>query len=63
MRTVSSLVDEQPTRWGGVFADGVSRVVTYVSQTREEALGAIEERAGSATSIVVRPASVSMSDL
>ena len=42
---------------------GDSLVITYVGQTRTEALRAVEERAGSATYIEVRAASVSVADL
>ena len=60
---LTALVDEQPTRWGGIYGEGDRLVITYVGQTREEALRAIEQRAGSATYIEVRPASVTVSDL
>ena len=39
-----SFIDEQPARWGGVFAEGDSLVITYVGQTREEAVRAVQER-------------------
>ena len=58
-----SLVDEQPSRWGGVYYDGDWLVIAFVGQTREEALGTVAERVGSVPFVEVRAASVSVSDL